>query len=129
MGYIEALTTADMEFGRTVWQELRRNRKFPASGVLWLFHPTSGEWRLTVATPRVDAVGPRRAYEELSKIMSRLQADSRQFSRIEVISPKVSFYQALRHVFGQTASVEGAQLNNTQVNGVYFDRAYLYEIR
>jgi hypothetical protein len=38
-------------------------------------------------------------------------------------------YQALRSVFGETASVEGARLGNTLVGGRSIDEAYLYEIR
>lgn len=130
MAYVETLIPADIDFGRAVWQELMHHQRgFPTSGVLWLYHPTSGEWHLIIATPQVDAVGPRRAYEELSNLMARLPVDPRQVLRLEVVSPTVPFYQALRRVFGKTASVEGAHLNNTQVDGVYFDRAYLYEVR
>lgn len=48
---------------------------------------------------------------------------------VELISPKQPFYQALRSVFGKTASVEGVRLGNTQIGGMYINDAYLYEIR
>ena len=82
-----------------------------------------------IATSRVDQVGPRKAYEELSDVTRRVRADSAQLLRIELISPKQPFYEALRSVFGKTASVEGARLGNTQVGGMYINDAYLYEIR
>jgi hypothetical protein len=82
-----------------------------------------------IATPRVDEVGPRKAYEELSDITRRVPADSSQLLKIELISPRQPFYQALRSVFGKTASVEGARLGNTQIDGRYISDAYLYEIR
>ncbi len=129
MAYVEALTEPDIEFGKTLWQSLRANGTFPADGVLWLFQLQSGEWHLLIATPRVDAVGPRNAYAELAEITKRIPADSTQLWRVELISPKHPFYQALRSVFGQTASVEGARLGNTQIGGTYIDDAYLYEIR
>lgn len=119
----------DAEFGRKLWQALRGNKKFPASGALWLFQSTSNEWRLLIATPLVDQVGSRKAYGELSQITQNMNAESDQLLRIVLISPKVPFYQALRSVFGKTASVEGARLGNTQVGGMYIDDAYLYEIR
>ena len=129
MAYVEALTGMDIEFGKTLWQLLRANKEFPTNGVLWLFQLESGEWHLLIATPRVDAVGPRNAYAELSEIMKRIPTDSNQLFRVELISPQHPFYQALRSVFGQTASVEGARLGNTQISGMYIDDAYLYEIR
>lgn len=109
---------------------LRTSRTFPALGVLWLFRSDSNnEWHLLIATPRVDEVGARKAYTELAPITRRMNADSDQLSRVVVISPRIPLYQGLRSVFGNTASVEGARLGNTQVGGVYIDDAYLYEIR
>ncbi len=129
MGYVETLTGTDIDFGKELWHTLRQSKKFPAHGVLWLFQSESGEWHLLIATPKVNEVGPRKAYAELSNITRNIPADARQLRRIELISPKQPFYQALRSVFGKTQSVEGARLGNTQIGGIYIDDAYLYEIR
>lgn len=140
--YVAPISTTDVGFGKQLWQALRGNKQFPASGALWLFSASKeserrtggvggpGEWRLIIASPRVDEVGRRKAYGELSEITQRMSgAVSDQLLRIVLISPKIPFYQALRSVFGQTASVEGARLGNTQIGGMYIDDAYLYEIR
>lgn len=127
--HVETLTGPDMKFGRELWHALRAGRTFPARGALWLFQPDSGEWHLLIATPRVDEVGPRKAYEELTDVTRHVAADSEQLLRIELISPRLPFYEALRSVFGKTASVEGARLGNTQIGGMYINDAYLYEIR
>lgn len=129
MTYVEALTGPDIQFGKTLWQSLRVSKKFPIKGILWLFQLKSGEWHLLIATPRVDAVGPKNAYAELSQITRDLPGDEVKLVRIELISPKHPFYEALRGVFGETASVEGVRLGNTQIGGMYIDDAYLYEIR
>jgi hypothetical protein len=128
MAYVEALTGMDIEFGKTLWRSLRASGAFPINGILWLFQLESGEWHLLIATPRVDAVGPRKAYAELAEITKRIPADSSQLLKLELISPKHPFYQALRSVFGETATVEGARLGNTQIGGMYIDDAYLYEV-
>lgn len=129
MAYVEALNGADIDFGKVLWHALRRNNKFPTSGALWLFQSESSEWHLLIATRRVDEIGPRKAYEELSAITRDIPVDSTQLLRIELISPRQPFYQALHSVFGKTASVEGARLGNTQIGGRYINDAYLYEIR
>lgn len=129
MNYVEALSEADFEFGRKLWQSLRANKDFPIVGALWLLEPEAGEWRLVIASSKVDALGPRDAYRELAKFMRELPSEFGQRSKIELISPKNPMYQALRSVFGQTASVEGARLGNTQVGGMYIEDAYLYEVR
>ncbi len=127
--YAEALTAPDIEFGKELWGVLRGGKTFPVNGALWLFQSESSEWHLLIATQRVDEVGPRKAYEELAEVTKRIPADSAQLLRIELISPRLPFYQALRTVFGKTKSVEGARLGNTQVGGMYINDAYLYEIR
>ena len=128
MPYVDALSTWDIDFGRQLWQSLRDNKIFPVQGVLWLLESENG-WRLLVATQRVDEVGHRKAYEELADITRGVVPGANQPSKIELISPRLPFYQALRSVFGKTASVEGARLGNTQVGGMYIEDAYLYEVR
>lgn len=128
MPYVDALTTWDIDFGKQLWQSLRSNKVFPAQGVLWLFESDHG-WRLLIATPRVDKVGPREAYEELAAITRGVIPGADQSLRVELISPRTPLYQALREIFGKAASVEGARLGNTQAGGIYIEDAYLYEIR
>lgn len=129
MSYVEALTGADIDFGRRLWHFLRGNNKFPTQGVLWLFEPEAGKWNLLVATPKVDMLGRRDAYRELAEATREVAADSSQLLKITLVSPKQPFYQALRSVFGATKSVEGARLGNTNVAGTYINDAYLYEVR
>jgi hypothetical protein len=129
MSYVTTLDGADIEFGKKMWQSLRNNKDFPIQGILWLLEPEAGEWHLVIASPKVDTLGPRDAYRELAAITHDNPADSRQRMRIELISPKHPVYQALRSIFAQTASVEGARLDNTQVGGMFIDDAYLYEVR
>ena len=129
MAYVETLSGADIDFGKALWQALRGNKNFPADGGFVAFPLRTripGICRLDSA---VNEVGSRKAYAELEKITHCLPANSKQFSRIELISPRQPLYQALRSVFGKTASVEGARLGNTQIDGKYISNAYLYEIR
>lgn len=127
--YVEALTAPDIEFGKMLWGLLRTSKTFPMNGILWLFRLESGEWHLLIATPRVDVVGPQAAYAELANVTKSIPAGWNQRLKVELISPTHPFYQALRSVFGETASVEGARLGNTQIGGMFIDDAYLYEIR
>lgn len=129
MAIVESLTETDLDFGKVLWNVLRRNKKFRANGALWLLQPEAGEWHFVIATPLVDEVGPRKAYEELSDITRQTPTDSSKLLKIELVSPRQPFYEALRSVFGKTASVEGARLGGTQIGGRYINDAYLYEIR
>lgn len=128
MPYVETLTTWDIDFGKKLWEVLRSHKAFPADGAFWLLESENG-WRLLIATPRVDDVGRRKAYEELGSLTRGVVPGLNQPLRTELISPKDPLYQALRAIFGKTRSVEGARLGNTQVGGIYIEDAYLYEIR
>ena len=129
MSYVEVLKDADIEFGKKLWQALRKSKKFPIQGMFWLFEPHTAEWHLVIATTKVDQIGQRDAYRELADVTRKIPADSYQLLKIQLVSPNQALYQALRSVFSQTASVEGARLGNTQVGGMFIGDAYLYEIR
>jgi len=129
MSAVEMLDGVDIEFGRKMWQSLRDNKAFPIQGIFWLLEPNIGGWHLVIASPKVDTLGPRDAYLELSPLMRGITADSSQRIKIELISPKQPLFQALRSIFGETNSVEGKRLNNTMVGGMFIDEAYLYEVR
>jgi hypothetical protein len=127
MPCIDALTTWDIDFGRQLWQALRNNSAFPATGLLWLLESESG-WRLLIATDRVDQVGRRKAYEELANATRGVEPGTSQPSKIELVSPQAPLYQALRALFKDPHSAEGARLSNTQVGGIYVEDAYMYGI-
>lgn len=129
MACAEAITTADLEFGPNLWDVLHDNREFPISGMLWLFEPGAGQWHLLIASPVVDKIGPRDAYRAFAKITKRIPGSGDQLLRIELVSPKHPLYEALRSVFGQATSVEGARLGNSYVGGMYIEDAYLYGVR
>jgi len=129
MSDVETLDGVDIEFGRKMWQSLRDNKDFPIQGIFWLLEPNIGGWHLVIASPKVDTLGPRDAYIELSPVMRGITADSSQRIKIELISPKQPLFQALRSIFGLNDSVEGKRLNNTMVGGMFIDEAYLYEVR
>ncbi len=129
MPYIETLSTSDIDFGNRLWEAIRGERSLSASGALWLYAPDSGEWHLLIATPLVDQIGARDTYRKLADLTENISADTHQLLRIEVVSPKNPLYAALKAVFGQTASVHGTRLSHSQVQGIYVEDAYLYEIR
>jgi hypothetical protein len=67
MAYVETLTSADLDFGRDLWQMLRRERKFPLQGMFWFFDEQAEDWHLVIATPLVDKAGPKRSYLDLDE--------------------------------------------------------------
>lgn len=120
------LSVADIEFGRKLWLELSASSEFPIAGMLWLLE---NEWHLLIASPVVDKLGPRDAYRKLYASVRLAPDDHPRLLRVQLTSPKSSLYEALRSVFGKAASVEGARLGGSQVEGIYIEDAYLYGVR
>lgn len=129
MAYAVALDEEDKQFGKRVWQVLRSQSEFPVLGALWLFKPESDSWNLVIASPRVEEIGARDAYREMAEILKPVGANGYQLMQLQLVGPNDPTYNALRSVFGETFSVEGARLNHSMVNGVFVEGAYLYEVR
>jgi len=120
------LTDADVEFGRRLWSEFQASEEFPISGMLWLFE---GEWHLMIASPVVDELGPRDAFVRLAEKAHPSSNDQARLLRVQLVSPRIPLYQALRSIFGKAASVEGMRLGGSQVGGIYIEDAYVYGVR
>src|SRR5690242_15620348 len=114
---VVTLTPSDLEFGRLLTAKLR-DQHFPYRGVFWWFEETSDDWRLVIVTEKVDELGPRATYRDLTQVTKSLPASDFQLLRISVMAPKNPVYAALYPAFSSAANVEGTRLHNTMVNGL-----------
>src|SRR2546430_16852620 len=96
MPYVTSLTELDIEFGKELWQPLLRDKTLPWLGVLWLLESESSDWHLLVASPRVDEVGPRKAYEELAQVTRRMAAFFFQLLETHLIIPSFPSHRSPR---------------------------------
>ena len=126
MPSVTTLTPQDLDFGKHISEELKKSG-FPFNGVFWLYDEDSDDWQLVIATDLVDKEGPRETYLRLANAISKVPGSDFQLMRVTVMSPRTPVYNALRSVFGTAASVEGARLHHTVVNGILVS-AYLYDI-
>jgi len=127
MPYVTTLTEDDLDFGKRLTERLKAER-FPFRGVFWLYDDETDDWQLVVATDLVEKEGPRKTYLRLAKVTSSVAGSDFQLMRISAINPRGPLYRALSSTFGKTASVLGARLRQTVVNGILIPEAYLYEI-
>lgn len=128
MNYVETLRDADIQFGKRLWQTIRKSKRFPFAGIFWLLEPDETVWNLKIASAKFDELGARDAFRELAEVTRNVPANGEQLLKIQLISPKDPLYEGLRSIFNQTASVEGVRLGHTYIGGVFIIDAYLYEI-
>jgi hypothetical protein len=125
-----ALSEADIEFGKKLWEGLRGNPKFPVRGMFWLLE---GNWHLYIASDKVAELGPRDAYRHMAEVIPLVPTDSSssQQLRINLVSTKNPLYEAFRQLWVNTPPdhVEGRRLASTQIAGMYIEEAYFYGVR
>jgi hypothetical protein len=101
---------------------------FPLVAALWYFNPDASEWRLLLASPRVDEAGPRRAYEEVLTQLDALKLPSLSLANVIVRSPNEPLIAALRASFRGTGR-SATWIRGEAVNSLYVGHAYLYLVR
>ena len=96
---------------------------------MWLYSSEFEAWRLYIASPIVDSVGPREAYVRLLSAIRSSDPDLASEITITLVSPKEPLIRGLRRVFGTTKSVHGMRLGNNVIDGVFIEHAYVYRIK
>lgn len=120
-----SLVETDISLGEALLKRLDK-RGFSVASALWFFIPESNEWRLILATPLVDEVGPRATYLKIAQSEKRSSAHQKvPLERISVVStnhPVISALSAMIRVDG----IGGVRFTNNSVNGIFIADAYLY---
>jgi hypothetical protein len=117
-----------IDLGRRVIAALSR-ANIPVSVGLWAFVSESEEWRLTIATPLVDELGPLAAYGKVRKALEKAGVgDEFPLRQIFLRSPKdrvVRQLQKERKALGNLGH-EDYRLVNASIEGSFVEEAYLY---
>ncbi len=122
------LVDIDVTAGERVLQILDKAR-FRASIALWLYSSEFEAWRLHIASPLVDTVGPKESYIRLLSALRASDPDLTANLTITLVSPKDPLMRALRRTFGTARSVHGMRLGNNVIDGLFVEQAYIYRIK
>ncbi len=105
---------------------------FEVRSAFWFLFPEPNEWRLIIASPYVDKLGPRRAYFQLQRVIKSKRVDPpvdltlRDFS---LVSPKQELVRLLRTFIQTGRGIAHARLTQNIINGVLIEDAYLYRVQ
>lgn len=96
---------------------------------LWFLFPESEKWKLVIALPDLEAEGPRRAYEEIQKVMER---SDRRFSfpisDVTVAPQKWTILGLLRSAIQTGPDLSEIRFTGNAVNGQYIADALIYRL-
>jgi hypothetical protein len=122
------LVNFDIENGQKVIDALDRDGKTP-NVALWAKIPDYEDWRLVIASDRLDQSSPLSGYTEINEALKRAGFPFRRKPTISLRSMDKPFIQALRSVFASTADTYGMRLGGQTFGDKYIEDAFVYRIR
>jgi hypothetical protein len=114
--------------GDELLAELAKAR-FAVHAALWLYSPDLySDWRLVIATPLVDQVGPLAASKRLDRVLRKNRPDLLLWLQwVQLVSPKDSLIRDLdKAYFHRTAMPRISSISGSTAGSTYIEQAYLY---
>jgi len=122
------LVDADMKAGEALLNRLDET-KFDVKAALWFYMPDSEEWRLILASPTVDAEGPKKAYE---KVQSQLQGLDQGYEltlqNISLVGPGDKLIKLLKSAIKTGKAISHMRFTGNVINNVFIEDAYIYRL-
>ncbi|HXF40607.1 MAG TPA: hypothetical protein VN687_12895 [Blastocatellia bacterium] len=95
----------------------------------WWYLAESEEWRLVIATPLVDEVGPLSAYGVIQATLSAISPPlNLDLQNISLISPKDERVKAIKKALKIAPDPFGVRFIRSALNGTYIEDAYVYRL-
>jgi hypothetical protein len=123
----ETLSDQMMAIGAELTRSLGR-AQWPVVASFWLFNPERNDWRLLLASPKVDQDGPLASYRQVHEALHRMSTDL-PLSSVSVVSDRDPIVRAVQSVYREDRETEIHRLFRTAINGVFIDDAYVYRVR
>jgi hypothetical protein len=122
------LVDADMKAGEALLNKLDET-KFDVKAALWLYMPDPEEWRLILASPTVDAEGPKKAYEKVQSQLPGLdQGYELSLQNISLVSPSDNLIKVLKSAIKTGKKISHIRFTRNVINNVFIEDAYIYRL-
>lgn len=122
-----ALVSYDIENGKEVIAALDRDGKAP-DVALWAKLPDYEDWRLVIASERLDQTSSRSGYEEINAALKKAGISYRKRPTIFLRPMNNPMIQALRKTFASAADTTGMRLGGQMFGDKYLEDAFVYRI-
>ena len=123
-----ALVSFEIENGKEVVDALDNAGQTPLVA-LWAKLPEYEDWRLVIASDKLDQASQLKAYEQILSAIRKAGIPSHRKPIIYLESINAPFIQALRRIFAKTADTFGMRLGNQTFGDQYIEDAFVYRIR
>ena len=122
------LVSFDIENGKEVIDALDRDGKNP-NVALWAKLPDYENWRLVIASDRLDQSSSRSGYTEINAALAKAGIPIHRKPSIFMRPMDNPMIQALRHTFASASDTYGMRLGGQVFGDQYLEDAFVYRIR
>lgn len=98
------------------------------TSAFWLYLSEDKVWKLIIASPLVDSLGPREYYKKIVDANSAASEDEEVISLndIGVTNPSNQIVQLLTFAIGTGDVISGIRFSRNTINGSFIEDSYIY---
>ena len=123
-----ALVNLDIELGDRVVKALDEDGK-ALNVALWAKLPEFENWRLVIASDRLDQDSPRSGYSQVDEALDKAGIRFPGLPPLALLPMKRPFIQALRRSFASAKDTYGMRLGDQTFGDQFLEDAFVYRIR
>jgi hypothetical protein len=123
-----ALVSFDIENGKDVIEALDKGARSP-NVALWAKLPEYEDWRLVIASERLNQTSSRSGYEEINAALRSAGVSFYKRPIIFLKSMTSPMIQELRRVFASAGDTYGMRLGGQTFGDQYVEDAFVYRIQ
>ena len=125
----EALTQEMIQIGAELTRRLDEAH-LEVRASLWLYMPDKNLWRLIVASPAVRQDGPKKVYQQIQTILSKMsdRTWTLPLHDISVVDDGDPLIASLRTSMGTKDGIARRRFSRDTVNGHFIEDAYIYKM-
>ncbi|MGC2637113.1 MAG: hypothetical protein WA294_08025 [Acidobacteriaceae bacterium] len=121
------MVSVDLKKAEEIVSALEKNG-IPVAAALWVRFPEYEDWRLVLASRKLDALNLGDAYLRVNRLLKQSGLTVWDTPSIFIMKTTDPFVRDLRKVFGKARSVLGMRLGGQAWGGRFIDDAYAYKI-
>ncbi len=123
----ESLTDSMINAGAKLVQRLDASGS-EVKSAFWLYFSEEKLWKLIIASPLVDLLGPREYYKKVAAANNAVSATEGvvALNHIEVTNTGNQMVKLLAFAIGVGAGMDGVRFSRNTINGYFIEDSYVY---
>ena len=99
------------------------------SVAMWTKLPDYEDWRLVIASDKLDQDSPKAGYEVVVEALRAAEVPIQMRTSVVLLPMRSTFVQAIRRIFANAAGVYGMRLGGQTIGDKYIEEAFVYRVQ